>query len=323
MIRLATIGTSSITRSLIDAVGLVDGITVTTVFSRDEDRGRRFVSSAGLAGVASVVSDLGELLADPDVDAVYVASPNSLHAEQALAAVRAGKHVLVEKPAVTTAEAWERLRCEACDHGVILLEAMRTEYDPALDVVREVIPSLGTIRRVRLSYEKRSSRYDQVLAGERVNIFDPALAGGALLDLGVYCIHALVSLFGEPLHVQAADVTIASGVDGAGTALCTYPGFVAEVCYSKITTSTLPSEIQGELGTLLVNGIASPTSLTVQRLDATSTTRTLPPLRHTLDGEVQRFVELVEENGDATYDQDLTAATLRVMDTIRRVTGRA
>lgn len=322
MIRLATIGTSSITRSLVDAVALVDGISVTRVLSRDEARGRRFVSSAGLADVASVVSDLGELLADPDVDAVYVASPNSLHEGQALAAVRAGKHVLVEKPAVTTAEAWERLRGEARDRGVVLLEAMRTEYDPGLDVVRGVIPSLGTIRRVRLSYEKRSSRYDQVLAGERVNIFDPALAGGALLDLGVYCVHAMVSLFGEPVHVQAAHVTIASGVDGAGAALFTYPGFVAEICYSKITTSTLPSEIQGELATLLIDGIASPTSLTVQRLDGTSTTRTLPPLRHTLDDEVQRFVELVGGNDDATYDQDLTAATLRVMDAIRRVTGR-
>ncbi|HSN10633.1 MAG TPA: Gfo/Idh/MocA family oxidoreductase, partial [Propionibacteriaceae bacterium] len=278
--------------------------------------GRDFASSLG---VDRVVTDLDELLADPDVDAVYVASPNSVHTEQALAAVRAGKHVLVEKPAVTAATEWASLRAEARERGVVVLEAMRTEYDPGLEVVREVIGSLGTIRRVRLSYEKRSSRYDQVLAGERVNIFDPALAGGALFDLGVYCIHALVALFGEPERVQASSVTIASGTDGAGTALCTYPGFVAEVCWSKITTSTLPSEVQGELGTLLIDSIASPSSLTVQRLDGTSTTRALPPLRHTLYDEVARFVELVRGKDDATYDQDLTAATLRVIDEIRRV----
>ncbi|MBI4900118.1 MAG: Gfo/Idh/MocA family oxidoreductase [Actinobacteria bacterium] len=316
MIRLATIGTSWITESLVEAVGLVDGITVTTVFSRDEARGRAFASGLG---VPRVSCDLDELLLDPEIDAVYVASPNSVHAEQVMAALGAGKHVLVEKPAVTTAEAWARLRQEASAHGVVLLEAMRTAYDPGLDVIRDLIPTLGTVRRVRFSYEKRSSRYDLVLAGERVNIFDPALAGGALLDLGVYCIHALVSLFGEPAAVQAAHVTIASGADGAGTALCTYPGFVAEVCYSKITTSTLPSEIQGEQATLLIDSIASPTSLTVQLLDGSSTTRALPPLRHTLADEVQRFVELVDGDGDAAYDQELTAATLRVTDGIRRV----
>jgi predicted dehydrogenase len=313
MIRLATIGTSAITRRLIEAVGLTEGITVTAAYSRDAARGRAFADSVGVVGA---FSDLAAMLSS-DIDAVYIASPNTAHDEQALAAVRAGKHVLVEKPAVTSAAAWDRLCAEARDHGVVLLEAMRTEYDPGLDVIRELLGSLGTIRRVQLSYQKRSSRYDQVLAGERVNIFDPAMAGGALMDLGVYCIHALVSLFGEPDTVRAAWVTVASGVDGAGSALCTYPGFVAEVMYSKITTSRLPSEIQGEQGTLLIDQIAAPSSLTVEMLDGTSTTRALPAVPHVLVGEVERFVDLVETSGDATHDQHLTAATLRVIDAIR------
>jgi predicted dehydrogenase len=200
---------------------------------------------------------------------------------------------------------------------------MRTEYDPGLDVVRDLLPTLGTIRRVQLSYQKRSARYDLVLAGQQVNIFDPVLAGGSLMDLGVYCVHALVSLFGEPESVQAASVTIASGADGSGSALCTYPGFVAEVLYSKITTSNLPSEVQGELATLLIDQIASPTSLTVERLDGTTTTHQLPPIRHNLIDEVDRFVALVDGSGDATHDQDLTAATLRVMDAIRAGTAPA
>lgn len=314
MIRLATIGTSTITRSLVDAVGLADGIAIAAVYSRDGDRGRAF---ADTIGVPTTFSDLGELLASPDIDAVYVASPNTVHQEQALAAIRAGKHVLVEKPAVTNAEAWVGLCREARDAGVVLLEGMRTEYDPGLDVIRELLPSLGTIRRVQLSYQKRSARYDQVLAGQQVNIFDPALAGGALMDLGVYPIHVLVSLLGEPESVQAASVTVASGADGSGSALCGYPGFVAEVLYSKITTSNLPSEIQGELATLLIDQIASPTTITLERLDGTSTTQELPPIRHNLVDEVDRFVALVNGSGDAARDQNLTAATLRLMDAIR------
>ncbi len=316
MIRLATIGTSAITRSFIEAVGLAAGVSVTAVYSRDPARARAFADSVGVAGA---YSDLAELLSS-DIDAVYVASPNTTHEEQALAAVRAGMHVLVEKPAVTSAAAWDALCFEARTHRVVLLEALRTEYDPGLDVIRELLPSLGTIRRVQLGYQKRSSRYDLVLAGEQVNIFDPEMAGGALMDLGVYCIHALVSLFGEPDAVQAASVTVASGADGAGSALCTYPGFVAEVMYSKITTSNLPSEIQGELGTLLIDQIATPSSLAVELLDGTSTPRALPVVPHVLIGEVERFVDLVETSGDATHDQHLTAATLRLMDAIRAVT---
>jgi len=314
VIRLATIGTSTITRNLSSAVDLAEGIAITAVYSRDVERGRAFAVSLG---VATVFSDLDELLASPDIDAVYVASPNTVHESQALAAIRAGKHVLVEKPAVTNAEAWAGLCLQAREQGVVLLEAMRTAYDPGLDEIRELLPTLGTIRRVQFGYQKRSARYDLVLAGEQVNIFDPALAGGALMDLGVYPIHALVNLFGEPESVHAASVVVASGADGSGSALCTYPGFVAEVLYSKITTSTLPSEIQGELGTLLVDEISAPTSLTVQLLDGTSTTRELPPIAHVLIGEVERFVALMETSGDATPDQELTAATLRVMDAIR------
>lgn len=314
MIRLATVGTSSITRSLAQAVALVEGITVTASFSRDAARGRAF---ADAIGAATVHTDLDDLLASPDVDAVYIASPNQAHEAQALAAVRAGKHVLVEKPAVTNAAAWVALCREAEAHGVVVLEAMRTAYDPGLDLIRGQIATLGTIRRVQLGYQKRSARYDQVLAGERVNIFDPALAGGALMDLGVYCIHVLVSLFGEPQSVQAAAVTVASGADGAGSALAAYPGLIAEVQYSKITSSRLPSEIQGESGTLLIDQVATPTSLTVERFDGSSTTHALPPIPHLLSGEVERFVELIETGADATRDHELTAATLRVMDAIR------
>ena len=101
-----------------------------------------------------------------------------------------------------------------------------------------------------------------MLAGERVNIFDPAMAGGALNDLGVYCAHALVNLFGEPERVVAALVPIASGADGAGAALAVYDGFVADLSWSKITDSALPSEIQGELGTLEIDAIDSARRLT-------------------------------------------------------------
>ena len=218
---------------------------------------------------------------------------------------------------MTSAAEWSDLVAAATRSGVVLLEAIRNEYDPGMTVVRDCLRRVGAIRRVSLRYQKRSARYDLVLAGERVNMFDPAMAGGALMDLGVYCAHALVALFGPPPRVLAAAVPVSSGVDGAGAALAVYPGFVADLSYSKITTSVLPSEIQGEQATLVIDHIASPRSLTLQLGDGTSEELTLPGPQHGLVDEVRRFVHLVESGDDPAQDHARTHQTLQVLDAIR------
>ena len=247
---------------------------------------------------------------------MYVGSPNSAHHDQARRAIEAGKHVFVEKPAVPTAGEFAALCEQAATSGVVLFEGMRNVYDPGFDVVRELLPEVAAIRRVAFSYCQRSARYDKVLAGEQVNIFDPAMAGGALLDLGVYCVAAMVSLFGEPEHVAAAAVRIASGADGSGVALLQYPGFVGEVEYSKITRSDRPSEIQGETGTLVIDHIEQPTRVTLTRLDGSVDVRELDGPENNMVYEAQRFADLV--NGKATTEADnaRTAMTLRVVDAI-------
>ena len=265
MLRISTIGTSWITRQFAaDAAG-VDGIEIGSAYSRDADRAAAFAAEIGAAGSSA---DLAELLASPEVDAVYVASPNSAHFAHALAAVEAGKHVLVEKPATVTAADFQALCDAAASHRVVLLEGMRTGYDPGLAKVRELIGELGVVRRASLRYCQRSSRYDQVLAGERVNIFDPALGGGALNDIGYYCVSAMVALFGEPDRILAGLVPLPGGADGAGTALALYPGLVVDLGFSKITASALPSEIEGERGSLTIDRIQSPRALRLTRLDA-------------------------------------------------------
>ena len=255
IITLATIGTSQITHNLTDAVSQVPGIEIGCVYSRD---GKRAAETAAQLGVAGSASDLDAVLADPAIDAIYVASPNSVHAAQAAQALRAGKHVLVEKPAVTDPADWDVLVDLAAQNDVVILEAIRTRFDPGLAVVRELPPKIGQLRRLTLRYEKRSSRYDQVLAGETPNIFDPRFGGGALRDLGIYCIHALLALVGPADQVVAMNVPIRTGVDGLGTILARYPGCVADLNYSKISTSDLPSVIQGEDGIITVDAIDAP-----------------------------------------------------------------
>ncbi len=287
MIRLATIGTSMITGRLIDAAAAVPEVEVTTVYSRDRARGERYAREHGIPGVAD---DLAALLASDEVDAVYIASPNGLHVEQALAALKSGTHVL--------------------------LEAMRNVYDPGMAGIRALLPRLGTLRRASLGYSQRSARYDRVLAGELVNIFDPALYGGAAYDLGIYCVSAMVELFGAPERVLAASVPIATGADGAGVALAVYPGLVVDVSYSKITASDRVNEVQGELGTLTFDHVTRPRSARVTLLDGTTTDHVFDGVENNMVYEVERFAALVD-GADATTDQARTLETIRVVEAVK------
>ena len=313
MLRIATTGTSWITRQFAADTAGVDGIDVGSVYSRDADRAAAFAAEIGAAGSSA---DLAVLLASPEVDAVYIASPNSAHFAHALAAIEAGKHVLVEKPATLTTADFQTLCDAAASHRVVLLEAMPTAYDPGLTRVRELIGELGVVRRASLRYCQRSSRYDQVLAGKRVNIFDPALGGGALNDIGYYCVSAMVALFGEPEKMLAGLVTLPGGADGAGTALALYPGLVVDLGFSKITASSLVSEIEGEKGFLTIDRIQSPRVLRLTRLDGSSETHEVPGPEFTLAHGIQRFVDVCR-GGSADPDHRRTLGALRVLESIR------
>lgn len=318
MIRLASIGTATISAQFVAASRRVPAASFVSAYSRDADRADEF---ARANRIPSSTSDLDGLLSSDDIDAVYIATPNSVHFEQALAAIRAGKHVLVEKPATTDAASFVQLVAAARAHGVVLLEAMRNAYDPGVAEIGQRLPLIGTPRYASFAFCQRSSRYDAFLAGEQFNVFDPSMAGGALLDLGVYCLSAAVSLFGTPTGVTGRSVALANGVDGSGVALLEYPGMIVEVVYSKASHSTLPSEIQGERGTLTIDHIANPRTIRLEPVAGPIREWTIekPPgdlgnLHHALD----RFTTIVQAGGDLSADHARTLSTLQLTDELRR-----
>lgn len=266
MARYATIGSSSIVDLLLDAGRRVAGFEHAVAYSRDRARGEAF---AARHGDARVETDLESLAAADDVDVVYIASPNALHHVQAALMLEAGKHVLVEKAATSNADEFRDLLQVAETHGVVVVESIRSLFDPSAEVIADLLPRLGPVRAVAFSYCQRSRRYDRVLAGESVNIFDPAMSAGGLMDIGTYCVNPLVSLFGPPDGVQAAGFLLPNRIDALGTIVCTYPDKVAEIRYSKITNSDAPSEIQGEDATLLIDVIHDPRHLRVLGKDGT------------------------------------------------------
>lgn len=318
MIRLATIGTSAITERFAEAVAAVPGIRIDVAYSRDAERGRAF---ADRIGAPAASSELDALLRSGEIDAVYVGSPNGAHAAQARAAIEAGVHVFLEKPATPTAAEFADLVARAREGGVVVFEGMRNVYDPGMALIAELLPRVGRVRLVSFGQSQRSARYDLVLRGETPNIFDPALAGGALFDLGVYPLSALIHLFGAPASVSGATVEIATGADGAGAAVLVYPTHVAQVSFSKIGFSHRPNEIQGELGTLEIDEITRPREVALTLLDGTRTVHRASGADNNMVYEAERFAALVRGEADPTPDQERSLAVLRAVDAIRGARG--
>ncbi len=182
------------------------GLRVAAVGSRTEDRARAFADEHG---VPHAHGSWEALVADPDVDVVYVATPHPAHREAALVAIEHGKHVLIEKPfALNEAEAADVLgRAEV--EGVVALEAMWTRWLPHMLEVHDVLGA-GTIGEPQVLIVDHTQAISDDPA-HRLN--DPELGGGALLDLGVYPISFAHDLFGEPVDLEFAATWTPTGVD--------------------------------------------------------------------------------------------------------------
>jgi predicted dehydrogenase len=313
--RIAIIGTGMITENFIDAA-LGQDIQLEAVLSRDFERGKIYAEKHGFSRVFTDI----HALAESDIEAVYIASPNAFHAPYAVELLKRGKHVLCEKPmAASLAEGEEMFR--AADRGgAVLLEGMRSVHDPGFAKLREVIKTVGTVRRAFFTMCQYSSRYDNFRRGTIENAFNPKLANAAVMDIGVYCVSPMVRLFGLPESVTAASVFLPNGFEGEGTAILKYPKMLGEVKYSKITRGPKKSQIQGEDGTILIDAIEDTRRIEIQRRDSETEVYIIDKKPNNMYYEVGEFIRMVKTGG-ADLHREHTLNTLRVIDEIRRVSG--
>lgn len=204
---------------------LLDGHVMTAVGSRSAESAAAFAREFGIARAHGSYADL---VADPDVDIVYVASPHTFHEEHGALALQAGKHVLIEKPITVNAGQARRLAALAADRGLLLMEAMWTRYLPHVQRIREVIAA-GTIGTVTGFLADHSQNLTTDPA-HRINALE--LGGGALLDLGIYPISFAAGLFGKPTTVQALATFGATGADTHVSVVLQYDGGAIASTYS-------------------------------------------------------------------------------------------
>lgn len=323
-IKIGIIGTNFISDDFCNAAIKVPGAVLRAVYSRKVETGAAF---AERHSIPEVFTDYKKFLSS-DIDAVYVASPNFIHCSQTIMALEHKKHVLCEKVmAVNEAEVRSMIDC-ARRNQVVLLEAMRPDFDPAFDIVEQNLNRIGRLRRATFEFCQYSSRYDKFREGIVMNAFDPTLGNAAVMDIGVYCIHSLVRLFGMPQEIQAFSTKLSNDFDGSGIVLMKYETMIAEAVYSKISVSVNPSVIQGEDGSILIDYISKPEKICLQLREGARDTlegagrEILPfiPADNNMIYEIQEFIKLISENNiDHKYLQ-YSLDTIRVIDEVRRQT---
>lgn len=243
MIKLGIIGTNWITQQFIDAIKLSRKFDLTSVYSRHDQTAKTF---AAKNGAQETFTDLNAFFTKGQFETVYIASPNSLHFEQAQMAIQHGKNVIVEKPAFSTKKQMAKIQALLDENPEVLyFEAARNIHTENFHAIEKKLGQLKTIQGAEFTYSKYSSRYDLVLDGEEPNVFSLKYAGGALQDLGVYTVYDAVALFGMPEEAAYYPQLIRTGVDGKGTAILQYPEYNVTLNFSKITNSHMTSEIYG------------------------------------------------------------------------------
>lgn len=318
VIRFAVIGTSTITRKFLAVATEVPSLQFVGAYSRSMEWARAFGAEYG----APLAFDSLDVLAgDERVDAVYIASPNACHSAQAVRLLRAGKHVLCEKPAASNRREWDAMEAAARESGAVLLEAMRSVFAPGFARLRELLPRLGVIRQASFVFCQYSSRYDNFKRGIVENAFRPELSNGALMDIGVYCVYPMAALFGLPAQVTADAVFLENGVDGAGSALASYTDKQVLLRYSKINDDAGESVICGEEGCLRIDRIQDIRRLTFCPRGGTPEVIDVPTAENNMVYEAQRFAGLIEAAAPCEPYMTWSRSSMTVLDRIRRQAG--
>lgn len=321
-VRWGILGAGGIAGAFAHAVTSATASTVVAVGSRSTDKARAFAGAhlGADAAAAHLHGSYADLVADPDVDVVYIATPHSHHRENALLAIAAGKHVLVEKAFTRNAAEADEVFEAARAAGVFVMEAMWTRFLPHVAAIREVLAS-GEVGEIVTLTADHGQCFD---VPDSHRLRNPDLAGGALLDLGVYPVSFAHDILGVPESITAVGALTGTGVDGQVSMIFDYPGRAQAVLTTTQWAATpTAAVITGTKGRIEIDGsFYAPTSFRVVLRDGTR--REVP--RADVAGLAFEAAEVATRvhAGDTESERMSWQGTLDVlasMDEIRRQVG--
>ena len=306
--KIGTIGTGVIVDAFIEAAILVEGVEVIACYSRIMKKAKDFSKRHHME---FAYDDLDEMLKNDALDTVYIASPNSLHYEQAILAIDNKKNVIVEKPFTGTLEGAQKIYDKALENNVYVFEAICNLHMPHFAYIKEKLDSLGDIKIIQANYSQYSSRYDKLKEGIVTNVFNPEFSGGALADINIYNLHFVVKLFGAPADIKYFANQHENGIDTSGILILEYADFKIQLTGAKDSQSYNFVQIQGDEGTIHVpNGSNSLEKIIVTRNDEQIEYNIQDKPR--LYYQIEAFQQIIEEENYDTMIENLKHSLLVV-----------
>jgi predicted dehydrogenase len=316
--RWGILGTGAIAKQFVEGLSSLPEAEVLAVGSRSEASAAEFADERGIPRRYAGYDDLA---ADTDVDVVYVATPHPFHARNTALCLEAGKAVLCEKPFTVNATEAERVVGLARDRGLFLMEGMWTRFFPLMEKVRRLVTE-GAIGEVRMLNVDFGFRTDVDPASR---LFDPKLGGGALLDVGVYCVSLASMVLGEPSGAVGLSHLGETGVDEQASMILEHEGGrLANLSIGIRTATPQEATIMGTDGYLRVHSPWwRPTSMTISRPGEEDATVEAPVSGNGFNYEAAEVMRCLEagETESEIMPLDETLSVMRTMDGIRAAWG--
>ncbi len=306
------------------AVELTEGVEAVAISSRDIKKAKR---AASKYGIRKAYGDYESILHDHNIDCVYIPLPNSMHIKWARRSLEAGKHVLCEKPLAWNAAEAESLIELISGSGLTFAEAFQYRYHPLMHRVEEIVRSgrIGKLQRVEASY-------CEIIPDRRAVQFRPEMAGGALMDVGSYCVNFCRFIAGcDDAEVAAAESEISEGVDGSTCAELRFSNGVRAVVHCSILATTpCYAVIAGSEGTVFIHNpfpaalyekgrVADKYLCIVRTGDVIENIRV--PSKLTYACQMEAFRDAVLAGEQPLIDINEAVANMRIIDAIRKKAG--
>ena len=316
--RFGIIGTNFVTRGFMAGVNKNPDVEVSVVCSGHYENAVRFAEEYN---IPYTVKNYEELAESNLIDAVYIATPNAMHFEQAKFFLEHKIPVFLEKPMCSNAKETKELVRIALANTTYLHHGIMPLYMPNIAVLKDSVSKIGRLHNAFFVFSKYSSRYDAYLRGENPTTFRRELSNGSIVDLGIYPLSLIVSLFGKPNKIHASATILDTGVDAAFQALLSYDEFSVSVMSSKASDTSLVCEISGEKGMVQIPhpSLLDDVVLNLRGEDTVHSENAANPFEYQLKNFVNELSNGVISPQLVPYE--LSISLMEILDEIRECCG--
>lgn len=260
--RFGMVGTNFVSDMFMEGVKENPGVEVVAVCSGHYANALKFQEKYKIQAAYETMEEMAE---KAELDAVYIATPNSMHHDHAIYFLNKQIPVYCEKPMATNAREVKEMIEVAKKNNTYIMEGLLPIFLPGMVAIKDQISACGPLRNAEFIFCKYSSRYDAYLRGENPTTFRNELSNGAAMDLGVYCLAVCMATLGKPSKIMANATLLDTGVDAGFNAILQYDDFNAVLAASKCSDTNLISEISGEKGLIQISGVSTLRKISFQK----------------------------------------------------------